>query len=217
MEIFGILWDLDGVLADSTQLHYQAWRETMQKRGLDLTFAMFTHTFGQNNRAALTYMLGRPPAEDELNEIADEKEIYFREHIAGKMELLPGVADWLKRFQGWGYRQAVASSAPPENIEVQIDCLQIRPYFDALVASGALPGKPNPAVFLKAAECIAMPPQRCLVIEDAPAGVAGAKSGGMRCLAVLTTHGRADLQEADLIVNRLTDLDEEQLRRLLGK
>jgi len=115
-ETFGILWDLDGVLADSTRLHFQAWQKTMEKRGIDLTMAMFTRTFGQNNRAALTDSLGRPPSEQELSEIATEKEIYFREHIAGNMDLLPGVTDWLQRFQTWGCRQAVASSAPAENI-----------------------------------------------------------------------------------------------------
>jgi HAD superfamily hydrolase (TIGR01509 family) len=214
MGTFGILWDLDGVLADSTRLHFQAWHETMSKRGIDLTEAMFTRTFGQNNHAALTDMLGRPPATEELTEISDEKEIYFRAHIPGNMELLPGAADWLHRFKSWGYRQAVASSAPPENIQVQIDSLQIRAFFDALISSDHLPGKPDPAVFLKAARSIAIPPEHCLVIEDAPAGVAGAKRGGMKCLAVLTTHRPRDLQLADLIVNRLTDLGEAQVRRL---
>lgn len=215
-EHFGILWDLDGVLADSTQLHFEAWRKTIQKRGIDLTLAMFTHTFGQNNRAALADILGRPPSEQELDEIATEKEIYFRAQIPGHMDLLPGAADWLKRFQAWGFRQAVASSAPPENIQVQVDSLQIRSFFDALISSDHLPGKPDPAVFLKAAGLIAVPPERCLVIEDAPAGVAGAKRGGMKCVAVLTTNPPESLTQADLIVNRLTDLSEAQVHRLLG-
>ncbi len=214
MDLFGILWDLDGVLADSTRLHFEAWHKTMAKRGIELSMSDFTRTFGRNNHAALTDMLGRPPDEAELREISAEKEIFFRAQVPGNMQLLPGVADWLQRFQDWGFRQAVASSAPPENIELQIDCLQIRPYFAALVASGSLPGKPDPAVFLKAAELIQVPPHHCLVIEDAPAGVAGAKRGGMRCVAVLTTNQPAQLQQADLIVHRLTDLSEAQVRRL---
>ena len=126
---YAILWDMDGVLADSTRLHYLSWVNTFDKRGIEITYPMFTRTFGQNNRAVLTDILGRPPVEEELEEIAEEKETWFREHIPGNMDLLPGVLDWLKRFQAWGFAQAVASSAPQENIEIQVDCLGIRPFF----------------------------------------------------------------------------------------
>ena len=118
MEKYAILWDLDGVLADSTQLHYQSWVATFQKRGVEITDEMFKRTFGQNNRAVLTDFFGRPPTEAELTEIGDEKEVWFRARLRGSLQLLPGALDWLKRFQAWGFAQAVASSAPPENIEM---------------------------------------------------------------------------------------------------
>jgi beta-phosphoglucomutase len=215
MQKVGVLWDMDGVLVDSTQLHYRSWVLTFEKRGVDLTFEMFTRTFGRNNRAVLTDFFGRPPTEEEMVAIADEKEIWFRENLTGNITLLPGVLDWLKRFQTWGVSQAVASSAPPENIEMMVDNLGIRPYFGALVSASKLPGKPDPAVFLKAAEALGITPRRSLVMEDAPAGVEGAKNGGMKCVAVLTTNTPAALHRADLIVNRLTDLDEAQVRQLL--
>ena len=130
-----ILWDMDGVLADSTRLHFLSWVNTFEKRGVEVTYPMFTRTFGQNNRAVLTDILGRPPGEDELEEIASEKEIWFREQIPGNMQLLPGVLDWLQRFQAWGFGQAVASSAPQENIEILVDSLNIRPFFGGLVSA----------------------------------------------------------------------------------
>ena len=80
MEKYAILWDMDGVLADSTRLHFLSWVNTFEKRGIEITYEMFTHTFGRNNRSVLTDILGRPPAEEELAEIAGEKEIWFREH-----------------------------------------------------------------------------------------------------------------------------------------
>jgi HAD superfamily hydrolase (TIGR01509 family) len=210
-----ILWDMDGVLADSTYLHYQSWIYTFQKRGGLISEEMFKRTFGQNNRAVLTDFFGRPPSEEELTEIGEEKETWFREHIPGNMKLLPGVLKWLRRFQQWNFTQAVASSAPPENIEIQVDSLGIRPFFGALVSASRLPGKPNPAVFLKAAEQLGVDPARCLVMEDAPAGVEGALRGGMKCVAVLTTHSAAALSGASLIVKRLTQLREMQVRQLL--
>jgi HAD superfamily hydrolase (TIGR01509 family) len=206
---------MDGVLADSTRLHFLSWVNTFEKRGIEITYEMFTRTFGRNNRAVLTDILGRPPSEDELEEIAEEKEIWFRNHIPGNMELLPGVLDWLKRFQSWGFSQAVASSAPQENIEILVDTLDIRPFFGGLVSAANLPGKPDPAVFLEAARRLGAAPTRCVVMEDAPAGVEGAKRGGMKCIAVLTTQKADALQAANLIVNRLTDLTESQLCALL--
>ncbi len=210
-----ILWDMDGVLADSTRLHFLSWVNTFEKRSVEITYEMFTRTFGRNNRSVLTDILGRPPAEDELEEIAEEKENWFREHIPGNMDLLPGVLDWLQRFQAWGFGQAVASSAPQENIELLVDTLDIRSYFGGLVSAAKLPGKPNPAVFLEAAKRLGSAPENCVVMEDAPAGVEGARRGGMKCIAVLTTQQASALQGADIIVHRLTDLTEAQIRALL--
>ncbi len=115
IETFGILWDLDGVLADSTQLHLESWKAILGPRGIEITDEIFKRTFGRNNRAVLTDIFGRAPAEDELKEIANEKETWFRDHIPGNIEALPGVQDWLERFQSWGFLQAIASSAPREH------------------------------------------------------------------------------------------------------
>ena len=216
METWAVLWDMDGVLADSTQLHFQSWKATFDPRGMVITDEMFRRTFGRNNRSVLADFFGRPPTEEELEQIAAEKEIWFRAHIPGNMDLLPGALAWLKRFQSWGFLQAVASSAPAENIEAQVDTLGIRSYFGALVSAANLPGKPDPAVFLKAAERLGVSPARSVVMEDAPAGVEGARRGGMKCVAVLTTQPASALQGADLVVNRLTDLKEPVMRRLLG-
>lgn len=216
METYGILWDMDGVLADSTQLHYKSWKATLDPRGFEITDEMFKHTFGENNRSVLTDIFGHPPAEEELNDISTEKEAWFREHIPGNMDILPGVLDWLKRFQSWGFLQAIASSAPTKNIEAQIDALGIRAYFNVLGSAADLPSKPDPVVFIKAAEKLGVSPARSVVIEDSPAGVEGARRSGMKCIAVLTTQPASVLKNADLIVNRLTDLKETDLRKLLG-
>lgn len=216
MNNFAVLWDMDGVLTDSTRLHYLSWVKTLKKRGLEVTYEKFIRTFGQNNQAVLTGFFDRPPTAEELTQIPAEKEGWFRDHIVGNVELLPGVVRWLQRFQSWGAAQAVASSGPPENIAAQVDALGIRPYFNALVSSAGLPGKPDPAVYLKAAAELGVTPDHCLVVEDAPAGVEGARRAGMRCLAVLTTQTANALQGADKIVYRLTELTEAQARQLVG-
>lgn len=216
MEPFGILWDLDGVLADSTRLHFLSWKAILDPRGIEMDEEAFKRTFGRNNRGVLTDLFGRPPAEDLLREISAEKEQWFRDHIPGNMGILPGAQGWLRRFQSWGLKQAIASSAPSQNIDAQVDALGIRAYFQVLGSAADLPSKPDPAVFLAAAQALGVQPARCLVIEDSPAGVEGGRRGGMKVVGVLTTQTAPVLKDADLIVNRLTDLREAAVRDLLG-
>ncbi len=121
---------------------------------------------------------------------------------------------WLQRLQEAGARQAVASSAPMANITALIDELGLRPYFNAIVPGADLPGKPEPVLFLKAAQALGLQPEDCVVIEDAIAGVAAAKRAGMKCIAVMTTNPAEALSAADLIVEGLDALPEDVFRRL---
>lgn len=215
MKAYGILWDLDGVLADSTRLHYLSWAQILKRNGIPFNKELFQRVYGLNNRSTLEVFLGRQPADEELARIGDEKEAWFRQNLAGNVRLLPGVLTWLERFRGWLFRQAVASSAPSENIEAMVDQLGIRAFFDALVSGAGLPGKPQPGVFLQAAQSLGLEASSCLVIEDSPAGVEAAQRAGMRCVAVLTTHPAAELSGTSRIVKRLTRLREMDVRQLL--
>jgi beta-phosphoglucomutase-like phosphatase (HAD superfamily) len=114
----------------------------------------------------------------------------------------------LARLKNAGVRQAIASSAPQENIDVLVDGLGLRQYFAAIVSGATLPGKPNPDVFLEAARQIGVPPSACVVVEDAIAGVQAARNAGMRCIAVTTTNRADKLAAADIVVDRLDELDE---------
>jgi len=124
------------------------------------------------------------------------------------------VADWLRRFDRLGLKQAIASSAPQENIDALLDELGVRRWFAAVVSGATLRGKPDPAVFLLAASLLQVEPGACLVIEDAVAGVEAAKRAGMRCLAVLTTNPPQKLARADGIVQDLAHFSEEALLAL---
>lgn len=212
---FGVLWDLDGVLVDTGEAHYYAWAKALDEHQIPFTREQFRATFGMNNAGILQLLLGRAFTPEALAVIGDEKELYFRESIRGRAQLLPGVTDWLARLQAQGVRQAIASSAPPANIEVIVDELNLRPYFEAVVSGADLPGKPDPATFLLAAEKIDCPPRHCLVVEDAVAGVTAAKRAGMKCLAVTTTHPASALQMADLITHRLDALPPDTILKLL--
>jgi HAD superfamily hydrolase (TIGR01509 family) len=210
----GVIWDLDGVLVDTGEFHYQAWSETLKNNGIPLTRESFKVTFGMNNTGVLTTLLGSPPAPEFLARIEEEKERRFRESIRGRVQALPGVQLWLERFKAAAIPQAIASSAPQANIDAIVDELGFRSYFTALVSGGNMPGKPDPAVFLEAARLIDIPAERNVVIEDAVAGVEAARRAGMKCVAVTTTNPREALTSAHLVVDRLDDLSWEELEKL---
>lgn len=206
--IKGVLWDMDGVLVDTGEAHFQAWSQTLAERGIPFTLEQFQTTFGMNNDGILRLLLG-PELEPELiTEIGERKERLFRQAIKGKASLLPGVGEWLGRLKARGIKQAIASSAPPANIDALVEELDLWSYFDAIVSGTGMPGKPNPDVFLEAARQIGVTPEQCVVIEDAVPGVQAARNAGMRCIAVTTTNEAGALAAADIIVNRLDELSE---------
>jgi HAD superfamily hydrolase (TIGR01509 family) len=209
-----VLWDMDGVIVDTFDGHFRAWSRIFAELKRPFTIEDFTRTFGMNNRTILKTMLGYDLPADEFQPISDRKEEYFRAGIHGHIQLLPGAAKWFEEFDRMGLKQAVASSAPQENIDAHLAELGIRAWFTAAVSGEKLSGKPDPAVFLWAAQLLRTPPQDCLVIEDSVAGVEAAVRSGMKCVAVLTTNPAEKLARADLIVKDLTQLDLETLATL---
>jgi beta-phosphoglucomutase len=212
----GVLWDMDGVITDSGEAHFVSWKKALDQHGIALSREFFHKTFGMNNRGILSLLFERDATEREVDEIGGLKEALFRNDIQGTLELLPGVVQWLQRFTQAGALQAVASSAPRENIDAIVAELGIGDMFQALVSGAKLSGKPDPATFMRAAERLDLVPGDCLVIEDATVGVEAARRGGMKCVAVCTTHPKEDLQEADIVVDRLTDLTPVDLQSLFG-
>jgi HAD superfamily hydrolase (TIGR01509 family) len=165
-----------------------------------------------NNKVILSKDLEHPPEPDYMANVSYRKESLFRQMIRGKVHPMPGVRTWLERLQSMGCRQAVASSAPMANIDALVDEMQIRAYFSAIVSAYDMPSKPDPAVFLEAARQLALPPKKCVVIEDAIPGVNAAHRAGMKCIAITTTNPRQDLSEADIILDNLEDLKLEYFK-----
>jgi beta-phosphoglucomutase len=129
------------------------------------------------------------------------------------IEPLPGVRRWLEHLRAAGWRQAVASSAPPANIEVIIQVLGLEDCFDGWVSAEEVAhGKPAPDVFLLAAERIGVTPARAIVVEDAPAGVEAGRRGGMRTIGIASM---ARPLAADIVVRSLDELDDDAFERLV--
>lgn len=211
----GVLWDLDGVIVDTSELHYRSWQEALSEHDVELSRTEFRETFGMNNAGILRLLFGERYNEELYRQISEKKESVFRDSLKGNMALLPGVRALLTVVREAGISQVIASSAPFANIQALADELRFAEYFDAVVSGAEMPGKPNPDVFLQAAHRIGALPRSCIVIEDAIAGVQAAHRAGMKCLAVTTTNPRQDLAEADRIVDSLEVVGVADLSALL--
>ena len=200
-----VLWDLDGTLVDSGDYHWRSWRDTMRGEGVELSYHQFLDSFGQKNDRILTTWMGAAATEDVIRRIGDAKEALYREFaVAEGLAALPGAAAWVERLHAAGWKQSIASSAPKENVRVMLDVLKLDHYFDGIVsAEDVTAGKPDPQVFLAAAAKLHTPPESCVVVEDAAAGIEAARRAGMKCIGVSTSS----VLPADVFVKSLEDLD----------
>jgi len=221
-EPFGVIWDMDGTLVDTAELHFQAWSETAKEMNLPFGRADFAATFGKRNPEILRQLYGNRFSDEEIAHWGHRKEEHYKAAARRQgVEPLPGVRRLLQGLRDAGFKQAVGSSAPRGNLDLILKLTKLESSFDALVSmEDTQRGKPDPQVFLVAAERLRVPPERCMVVEDAVAGVQAAKKGGMKCIAVdfVGHHGEAALRSggADLVVKTLESVSVNTVRSLLG-
>jgi beta-phosphoglucomutase family hydrolase len=200
-----ILWDLDGVLADTAAFHFEAWRQIFESLGKGFSEDDFKRTFGLRNQAVLRDVLGNIPRE-QLDDLGRRKDELYRALIQGNLSPLAGVERLLRHLKGDGKRMAVVSSTARENVRLILASLGLDSYFETVVAGEDVTrGKPDPQGFLLAAERLGVAPGDCLVIEDAPDGIEAGRRAGMRCVGVATSHPAQALARADLVVRSLEE------------
>jgi beta-phosphoglucomutase family hydrolase len=211
------LWDMDGVIADTGEYHYRAWRDVFKKRGKIFSKPDFMDHFGQRHDTIIRFVMGDNISPSKLDAISGEKQAAYRRLVAGHVRAFPGVIMLLESLKEHGIKSAIASSAPTENIDIILGELDIRELFQAVAwGTEVAEGKPSPGIFLLAAEKLEVSPERCVVIEDAIAGVRAARLAGMKCIAVTNSHPRNSLAEADLIVDSLETVTVPDLEQLFS-
>jgi beta-phosphoglucomutase family hydrolase len=209
-----VLWDMDGVIADTADFHYNAWREVLKEHGVAFSKADFMQLFGQRHDTIIKFGLGKLSPED-VAKISEKKQAIYRRDIAKNIMPLPGAIALIKSLNQHCIKTAIASSAVPANIDVIIQGLGIEKNFQAIAhGSEVAEGKPSPLIFQLAAKKLGVKSGNCVVIEDAIAGVAAAKRAGMKCVAVTNSHPAKKLENADLIVDSLEQVDISVLKGL---
>ncbi|MCI0742520.1 MAG: HAD family phosphatase [Gemmataceae bacterium] len=218
-EPWAVLWDVDGTLVDTAELHFQAWCALAREIGKPFTRADFAGTFGWRNPEIIPKLFGPANSDADIAALGDRKESLYRAAAQRGVDLLPGARCLLEGLQAAGCKLAVGSSAPRANLDLILQMTETSPFFGAVVAmEDTRRGKPDPEVFLLAANKLDIPPAHCLVIEDAPVGVQAAKAGGMKAIGVTFVghHPEEKLRQAgaDLVVASLEAVSPELLRAL---
>lgn len=195
----GIVFDLDGTITDNMAVHADAFALFVKSYGLPpLTHETRAKIDGKRNRDIFPMLFERDLPPEELARYIHEKESLYRELSHGRLTTIPGLDLLLDRAESLEIPVAIATSAPPENVEHTLGVLGLRRRFPVIVRSDEVPrGKPFPDVFLAAARAIHRDPISCLAFEDAPMGIASARNAGMTTIALATSFTAPQLLSHD--------------------
>lgn len=216
-----IIWDVDGTLVDTAELHFQAWLALARDLGQPFTREDFAGTFGWRNPEIIPKIFGPQYSERQIAELGDRKEALYRAAARSGVALLPGVRDLVATLHAADFPQAIGSSAPRANVDLILEMTGLHAHMQAAVAmEDTTKGKPDPEVFLLAAARLGVAPSRCLVFEDAPVGIQAAKSAGMKAVGVtfIGHHPAEKLRaaRADLIVHSIEEVSVRTINAILA-
>jgi len=215
------IFDWDGVIIDSHDQHAESWTLLADEQGSALPQDFFKKSFGMRNQSIFPLFFSSWVDADDharIAELADRKEKLYRElvHRDG-IEPLPGVVALLESLAAAGIPCSVGSSTPRANIDAIMEEIGLGEFFQAITAAeDVTEGKPNPQVFLKAAERVSATPQESVVFEDAHVGIEAGLAAGMKVIAVATTHPVETLGDAHLSVESLEGVSADTVVELLA-
>lgn len=212
--IAAVIFDMDGVLIDSSDAHFESWRLLATDLGTQITEDEFRATFGRQNRDVIPQLFGTSLTPERIEELSETKERYYRELVSDAVHAIDGATDLVKACHASGLRCAIGSSGHPVNIRITLEAMGISALFAGVVSGKDVKvGKPDPQVFQLASDRMGVSAERCVVIEDAPAGIDAALAAGMTAIGVTTQHPRDRLEHAHLVVDRIDELSPDRIRK----
>lgn len=216
MQLKGAIFDLDGVIVSTVSLHFNAWKKMFGEYGKKFDFEDYKEKVDGIPRMSGARAILADLSDEELEKAATKKQVYFLELLEKEgVEVYDSTMDLIKQLRQNNIKVAVISSSKnclPILKKVGIDNL-----FEVIITGHDVKkGKPDPQVFLLAAQKIGLEPQDCIVFEDAVLGVEAAKRGNFSCVGVDRYRNPLRLAKADLVVNDLSEVNLEKLEEILG-
>ena len=211
-----VLFDMDGVIIDSEPLWSDAEKQLLARRNLPYSPSLKTAMMGRDARGAVGYLIEHYSLTESLGELIEERNQLIAELFKEHLKAIPGALDLVRSVIAAGILTGLVSSSPKPLVELALEKLVTTGLFD-LTLSGdqVVRGKPAPDIYITAAEKLGVKPEYCLVIEDAPHGVAAAKDAGMCCLAISTSASVVELAKADKVVSGFEEVDVQVLQSLM--
>ena len=207
---------MDGTLVDNSPYHYKSWQAFYKKHSLG-DISIETYKTKISGVPIIETMRKLYPNADEetLKQYREEKEVVYRELYAPFLAPINGLENFLTELKDAGIKMAMASSATMVDINFILNKIPIRDDFEAIIdGSRVSKGKPNPQIFLKAAEELKVRPEDCVVFEDSLAGIQAANAAGMKVVAITTGHPAADLHPVNLVIDDYAGLTVQKLAAL---
>jgi beta-phosphoglucomutase len=212
-----VIFDMDGVLVNSNPYHLAKWIEFLDRHKISYKEEELPELIlGKRNDTAFEYFMGPDLTPEESKRLSEEIEETFRKVFKPHAKPLPGLDAVIKECHAAGIPMAVASSAVRANIEFVVDALGYRQYFRTLVSGDEVThAKPDPEIYLKAADHLGIDPADAVAFEDSYPGIGAVKNAGMKCVAIASTFPIERLIPlADLAVPSFEDINLERLRGL---
>ena len=212
--IKAVIFDMDGVIADTQTIHNETNAEILQSYGIPLSSKDMSKFAGIPNKKTFADLFKKYNVNADVDKAVSEKWDLIKEKTK-VIKAIPGVLDFIQKLYSNKFKMAIASSSPADFIDHVLLSLKIKDFFTIIINGDEVKkGKPSPDIFLKAAKKLKVKPLDCLVFEDAPAGIQAAKNAGMKCIAITTAHKKEDLSRADKIIDSFSELTIENLNNL---
>ncbi len=213
----GAIFDMDGVIVHSNPVHKETIKDFCKKHNQQVTDSFLEErVWGRTNKEWIPEVFGKITIE-QSERLGDEKEQMFRDRFDPKSSAIPGITEFLDKLKNRDVATAVATSAPGENAEFILSELGIKDYFSAILDSSDVDkGKPEPQVYIKAAERLSLPPSKCIVFEDSLAGVEAGVRAGSKVVGISSTHSAEELSKCSKVIKDFTGLAVDELYVLIG-
>ncbi len=220
MTQYAAIFDMDGTLVDNNPYHFKAWKELFEQYDrVEVTTDLFNEKIsGVPGMVIMRNFFGNDYDEEEMKAMFQEKTVRYRNIYLPSMTPINGLERLLQELKDAGVKLAVASSATTSNIDFVLNNLSLKSMFDTIVDGPRVSKpKPNPQIFLKAADDLGVKPEHCIVFEDSLSGIKAANAAGMKVVGITTSHTADELHPVDMVINDYADVNEHQLAALFEK
>lgn len=211
-----VIFDMDGTLVATTQADFMAWQNLFREFGADLSYEGYFPLLGRKSQDVVEQVLGLTG--EMAKRAMDRKMQLFGEIVSVHgIQVMPHAVQFLDTLAGAGIPMALATSSRRMKMQLVMKGTGLGKYFSVVVTGEEVDtGKPDPGIFLLAADKLGVEPGLCLVLEDTRSGIAAAKSAGMKCIAIVSTHEEKDLKQADQVIRDFAELSLERIINCMG-